>query len=96
MQAGKGSIKSDRQGEAAYQTLHIRRAFFLPEPDEAVAYFHSHREVDLVHMLGVAFINNNMRGNNRAEVEQDQPGPDFLLNVDDFFRDKIGSADGVF
>ena len=85
----------DRQGKFAYQALHLNCWLILPEPDKAMADFHGHSEIDLIHMLGVVFLNNNMRGNNGTEVEQDEASPDFLLNVPNLFRMEINGADGM-
>ena len=85
MKAWKVPTESDRQGVFAYQTLHIRRWLVISQSDEVVAYFHSHREVDLIHMLGVVSSNDHVRGNNCAEVEQNEPRPDFLFDIDWFF-----------
>ena len=85
MQSRKVPAKSDRQRVSAYQTLHIRWRLMLPQSDEVVANFHSHGEVDLIHMLGVVSGNDYVCGNNSAEVEQNQPRPDFLFDIDYFF-----------
>ena len=85
MQSWKVPTESDRQGMVAYQTLHIRWWLVISQSDEVVAYFHSHREVDLIHMFGVFSSNDYVRGNNSAEVEQNQPRPDFLFDIDYLF-----------
>ena len=85
MQSWKVPTEPDRQGVIAYQALHIRRRPVVRQSDEMVAYFHGHREIDLIHMLGTVTGNDHMRGNNSAEVEQNQPRPDFLFDIDWFF-----------
>ena len=96
MLACKVPTKPDRQRKAAYQAFHIGRRFVFPKPDKVMAYFHCHCEVDLVNMFGVFLPYNDMRCDDGAEIEQYQPGPDFLFDVLYLFRMEINGPDRVF
>jgi len=96
MLAGKVPTKPDRQRIVAYQGFHLKRRVAFPQPNKVVAYFHRHREIDLVNMLGALSCDNDACCNNGAKVEQDQAGPDFLLDVLHLFRMETGGANRMF